>query len=769
MRPTGRLGTDFAMFFAPQLDDVGAASIRRARHIAVVGNFPPTRCGIATFTADMVAAVQQAAPSSRVDVYAMVASEAQPCPEGVYATIGETDREAYRMAGRSIDSSGADALWLQHEFGIFGGDAGEWIIDLLTPVAAPLIVSFHTVLSEPSAAQRRVMEWLIARATRLVVMSEEGDATLRRLYRVGRDQIRVIAHGVPDRPFGRGSQMKAKFGLVGHDVLMTFGLLSPNKGLETVIAALPAIVAQYPDVIYLIAGATHEKVLAFEGEAYRERLMALAGSLGVAGHIRWIDRYLPTDELLDLIEAADIYITPYNDAEQSTSGTLSYAVALGKAVISTPYKHAVELLDNGVGTLVPFGNPPSIAKAVSDLLGSRTELTAMQLRAYAVGRSMIWPAIGQKSVAVVDEVRAGSLPSLPRGATSDAGLYRLCDDTGMFQHAVLSVPDRAHGYCIDDNARALMLAASSSTSFAKLAPIFAAFVQHGWNPDRRRFRNFMGFDRRWLEHSGSEDSCGRTLWALGSVAAHGHDPQLQAWARHLWRQTADIALDFRSPRAVAFAMLGADAMQDSRDEDDVAAAILDQGVRLLTQLYCSTRRDDWHWFEPSLAYDNCRLPHALLVAGIRRHDDRAVQYALESLRWIAAWQTAPAGHFRPIGSNTFGAGSVQDDPFDQQAVDAWATIDAAAAAHRFDRDPEWAHVARAAFGWFFGRNDRRLAIAISASGMCHDGLTPQGLNLNQGAESVLALHLAERSMRQFEAVQFDKNAHSIEIEDAAAA
>ncbi len=393
----------------------------------------------------------------------------------------------------------------------------------------------------------------------------------------------------------------------------------------------------------------------------------------------------------------------------------------------------------------------------------------MQRRAYAVGRSMIWSAFGQKSVAVIDEVRAGSVPLQPRGVTPDGGLYRLCDDTGIFQHGGLSIPDRSHGYCIDDNARALMLSASSPTAFAQLAPIFAAFVQHGWNPHRRRFRNFMGFDRRWLEHSGSEDSCGRTLWALGTVAARGHDPQLQAWAHHLWLQTADIALDFRSPRAVAFAMLGADAMLDNRPNDDGAAAILDHGVKLLTDLYSASRRDGWHWFEASLAYDNCRLPHALLVAGVRLQDERAIQCALEALGWITTRQLAPAGHFRPIGSNTFGTDSVQDDPFDQQAVDAWATIDAAAAAYRFDRDPKWAQVARAAFGWFFGRNDRRLAIANPAKGMCHDGLTPQGLNLNQGAESVLALHLAERSMRQFEVMRMGKDARSYEAEGSVAA
>jgi len=752
MRPERSFESLGGLFFAA-LPDARTA----CRHIAVVGNFPPTRCGIATFTADMVSSLRAAEPDTKIDVYAMVSDASAECPENVCSLIDDSDRAAHRKAGIALDRSGADLIWLQHEFGIFGGNAGEWVIDMLTMVAAPLVVTFHTVLAHPTPAQLRVMNWLNGRAARMVVMSNEGAQILQHTYHVAPERISVIAHGVPDRPFGRTQAMKAAFGITGRKVMMTFGLLSPNKGLETVISALPAIVARHPDVLYCIVGETHSKLIAHEGEAYRQRLMELGENLGVEGNIRWINRYLPTDELLDLIEAADIYMTPYTNSEQSTSGTLSYAVALGKAVVSTPYKHAAELLDDGLGVLVPFDDSAAVSLAVNDLFSQPVALTTMQRRAYAAGRSMTWRVFGQKSMEIVDEVSAPSIMPAPARTISESGLFRLCDHTGITQHGVLSVPDRSHGYCIDDNARALMLAASSPTPFASLAPVFAAFVQHGWNPDSNCFRNFMSYDRRWLEDMGSEDSCARTLWCLGVVACEAHDPGLRAWAEKLWNHTAKTGLDFQSPRAVAFAILGADAMLNVQPADSVAIGIIHRGFDILSRLHGAHRRDNWNWFEPILAYDNCRLVEAFLKAAVRLENNAAIRNSLDVLAWIIAKQTAPSGHFRPIGSNAFGITELPDDPFDQQAVDAWATVDAAVAAYRLDGSDRWADAAKMAFAWFFGQNDRNLAVVDVADGSCRDGLTPQGLNLNQGAESVLSVHLAQRSMRQLKAKGVNTN------------
>jgi Glycosyl transferases group 1 len=534
---------------------------------------------------------------------------------------------------------------------------------------------------------------------------------------------------------------------------MTFGLLSPGKGIETVIAALPEIVARHPETVYCIVGATHPNLLAREGERYRESLQSLSEACGVAAHIRWIDQFVETEELLDMIEMADIYVTPYLGAAQATSGTLSYAVALGKAVVSTPYVHATELLADGLGLLVPFESASAIAEAVNGLLGNPVRLQTMQQRAYQRGRAMIWPAFAARSLAIIEDVRTPPPPrrrdarQIAATVPSFDGIIRLSDDTGMLQHSRLSVPDRDHGYCIDDNARALMLMNRLDHDDAgRLARIYAAFIQHAWNADVRRFRNFMDFGRNWLEAVGSEDSNGRTLWALGATANEAPDARLRRWALGLFDEAADIANAFNSPRALAFAALGADHILACVPDHPRALAIIERAASTLVGHLAAVRRPDWRWFETVLAYDNCRLPEALLRIGIRQDQRELVERGIETLEWIMDRQTAPSGLFRPIGSQGFGADAAIL-PFDQQPVEIWAAIDACDAAYAATGDNRWIDRARHAFAWFFGENDRGIVIADAVTGTCCDGLTPRGVNLNEGAESTLAFHLGDNAFR----------------------
>lgn len=739
------------LFFPTGSPPVQPRRPARAMRLAVIGTYPPRRCGIASFTADMVDAIATASPDAAIDVYAMVLQSDDPEADPRCWPVAESDPASYRQAAARIEESQPDAIWLQHEFGIFGGPAGDMVIELLGRVSAPIIVTLHTILEHPDADQRHVIDWLTARAAKLVVMSQQGRKTLESVYGVAPEQIETIHHGVPDRPFGRSEAMRRRLGLAGRKVLLTFGLLSPGKGIETAIAALPAIVARNPDAIYCIAGATHPNLAAREGEAYRERLKAMAADLRVAGNVRWIDRFLETEELLDLVEAADIYITPYSGAGQSTSGTLSYAVALGKAVVSTPYVHARELLAGDHGILFPFGDAKALSAAVADLLADPTKLAAMQRRAYLRGRDMLWTAFAARSLAAIEAVRAQPCASAPEIVPGHGGVLRLCDDTGMFQHSVLAVPDRSHGYCVDDNARALILACRAGPPIAALAGRFAAFIEHAWNPETRRFRNFMGFNRCWLEAAGSEDSCGRVLWALGVASVEG-DAAIREWADHLYCKAAGIALEFGSPRALAFAMLGADRHLDRHADAALSQRILAHGQARLMALLDAASRPDWRWFEAELAYDNCRLPEALLRAAARHGDTEAAGAALDALAWVVARQTAPAGHFRPVGSEGFGRTGLPLPAFDQQPVDAWATVDAAALAYDRTGEQRWCDAARAAYAWFWGGNDRGLALADALSGDCFDGLSPRGVNRNQGAELVLALHLASDRMITLEAL-----------------
>lgn len=715
--------------------------------MAMVGSFAPRRCGIATFTSDVRDAVLAASPGSSVDIWPVRTSEEALDHE--HALI-EGDRESFANGAREINRSGVDLVVLQHEFGLFGGSAGDTVVHFVKALACPLIVTLHTVLTDPDQDQRRVMSILIERSARLVVMTERSRQILIDVYRADPERIALIQHGVPDRPFGRNAIFKERLGFVG-PLLLTFGLLSPGKGVETVIKALPDIVRNHPDATYCIAGATHPNLLAREGESYREGLIELAHSLGVADKIRWVNRFLDLPELLDLIEAADIYLTPYPGAAQSTSGTLSYAVALGKAVISTPYVHANELLADGHGVIVPFGSPDVIAAEANALLDDPARMAALQHRAYARGRSMTWECYGEKLLALGEAVRVVPEHGLdPVGMLPLEGVVRLTDDCGILQHGTGGIPDRNHGYCIDDNARALLLMNRLGTgggrSVARMASTYAAFMAHAWNDNRKAFRNFMSYSRQWLEDEGSEDSNGRALWVLGATIEEAQDARLRAWAVSLHDRAMVMAKDFTSPRAVAFAMIGAAHRLAVQPDHAESVETLRRGGAFLHALLDTARRPDWAWFEAMLAYDNARLPEAMIRAGRLLDMPRLVEEGLETLRWIVDQQSSPDRAFRPIGSDSFGREYAPPMPFDQQPLEAWATIEACAVAHEVSGSREWVEIARSAYDWYCGGNDRGLAVGDPESGSCFDGLTPMGVNANSGAESVLAYQLATVSM-----------------------
>ncbi len=723
-------------------------STRPSRRVALVGNYVPRKCGIATFTADLTEQLARFRPEIAVDVWALDDADERLAYTNVAGTIDRADPAEYARAADAINASGADAVWLQHEYGIFGGTDGEMACEFVDRIAAPLIVTCHTVLTDPSDSQRRILEHLVKRASRMMVMSHRSRELLIAHYGAAPGTVEVIEHGAPDRPFGREKEFKARRGLADRTVLTTFGLLGPGKGIERVIEALPAIRARHPDVLYRIVGATHPKLVARDGESYREGLKACAEQLGVADAIEWDESFVETDELLDQLEACDIYLTPYPGLQQSTSGTLSYAVALGKAVVSTPYVHARELLSDGVGVLIEPGCADAIANAVCGLLDDPYELAAIKARAYARGRETIWPRFAAASAALIDHAVAAPPRDAPRAAPPFHAVRAMSDATGMFQHSIGIIPDRRHGYCLDDNVRALMLVNQAQgldpQERQSLAMTYAAFVQDAWNPDKRGFRNFMRFDRSWCEDLGSEDSNGRTIWALGRTALDSNDADICAWATQLYDQTLPAIADTESPRTTAFVMLGAAAMLRARPHK-ASADVLEKGAGFLERLLGGARRPDWAWFEAVLGYDNPRLPQALIEAGeaLGRPDWTAI--GIETLAWIADRQTAANGNFRPIGSETFGHEYAQL-PFDQQPLEAHAAIDAALSAWRATGDERWRAHGTAAWRWFFGANDRGVVLADAATGRCRDGITPRGANMNCGAESILAFQLGHYSM-----------------------
>ena len=723
------------------------------KHLALIGNYLPRMCGLATFTTDVHTAMRDRFPDIRVDVYAMDDHPGRYAyPPAVTGTIPQDVLAGYVDTARTIEASGAQAIWVQHEYGIYGGAAGDHLLTMLDRTTLPVIVTLHTILEKPNADERRVMEALLRRAARVVVMAERGRDILRRVYGASPRQIAMIPHGVPDRALVDPDTLKPKFGWAGREVVLTFGLLAPNKGIETMIEALPALAAKHPSLLYVVLGSTHPNLVAHEGEAYRDRLKALAADLGVAGNVAFIDEFFAHDQLIDYLQAADIYATPYTNPAQITSGTLSYAIGVGKAVISTPYVHATEILADGHGVLVDFGDVAAFSREIDRLLSNDRDRARLVDRAYARGRTMIWPRLAEAmlhEIAAIVAARprriAKSVPLVRPLPADFAAVERMSDSTGMYQHAIYSIPDRRHGYCIDDNARALILTSAMELDPAtrdKWMTVYASFLQYAWNPDIRRFRNFMRFDRSWCEDEGSEDSNGRTLWALGVTARDAVDRKHRDWAAMMFDTTASLALELGSLRAQAFAMLGAAAMLEVRPDHQLSRQILERFPDQHLALLSGARRPEWQWFEIVLAYDNARVPQALIAAGRALGRDDYVQFGLETLSWIVSKQTSPEGRFRAIGHESFGRPYAEPLQFDQQPLEAHATVEACAQAFAASGDQRWVDEAERAYGWFLGANDLDLPLATAADGGCFDGLMPTGLNRNQGAESILALQLA---------------------------
>ncbi len=733
---------------------------KRLERIALIGNSPPRLCGIATFTADVRIAIAAEFPDIAIDLYAMEDRHGQKYPPEVVCSIAQEELASYQAAARRINRSGADVVCVQHEYGIFGGAAGAHLLKLLDRVDAPVVVTLHTVLEDPDPDQRAVVEALMRRASKLIVMAEKGREILERVHHVAADRIAVVPHGVPDGSPADVVALKERFGFSGRKVLLTFGLLSPNKGIETMIRALPAVAAAHPDMLYVVLGATHPHLVAQQGESYRESLEMLAVELGVGRHVRFIDGFLEQSLLLEYLAAADVYVTPYLNEAQITSGTLSYAVALGKPVVSTPYWHAAELLADGVGILVPFGDIAGFSREIVRLLDDPARIETMGRRAWQVGRTMTWSKLAHAYVALFEEaararparlVRPTANLSAPIAPRLDA-IDRMTDGCGMIQHAIFHVPDREHGYCVDDNCRALILmhriGGAQADRADQLAVTYASFVQHAWNGEIGRFRNFMAFDRSWLEREGSEDSFGRSLWSIGVTAGEARRQEMRRWALHLFDQVAPHVGFLNSLRSWAFAILGADAVLRAHPGHKLARSLIqDFATRLQSELR-GVNRPDWPWFETVLGYDNARLPEALLRAGRVLDDAAMVADGLATLGWLDAIHTNENGEFRAVGSDSFGIPFGQPSLFDQQPLEAWASIDAALLAHAMTGETRWHDSALRAYRWFLGGNDLALPIATPADGGCYDGLMSDRANLNQGAESILSFQFACCAMAQ---------------------
>lgn len=745
----------------------GVGGVGSVGSVALLGNALPRQCGIATFTTDLVVALSEESLGLQCGVVAMNdVGKRYAYDEMIVFEIAERDVSSYLRAADFLNVGGFDVVSLQHEYGIFGGRAGAHVLGILERLRLPIVTTLHTILGDPTAEQRRVMDSILNLSTRVVVMSKTGATMLSEVHGVPAGKIDFIPHGIPTVPDRNAS--RAKLRVEDNLLLLTFGLLSPDKGLEYVIDALPAVVERFPHFTYVIAGATHPQVKESQGEAYRLGLQLRAHKLGVAPHVVFHDHFMSARALGEFLSAADVYLTPYLNPEQITSGTLAYAVGAGKAVISTPYRYASELLADGRGLLVPYRDSRAISQALIQVLSNPEERRALGARAGALGQTMTWPSVAAQYKASFELAHGqfgarrrtqgrrspweGPLIELPE--LNLRHVKTLTDDTGILQHAIFSVPRYEDGYCIDDNARALLfttlaeeVGTNEPSTLSALSNRYLAFINHAFNRDNARFRNFMDFSRHWLEPIGSEDSHGRTVWALGAVVGRATEPGRRNLARQLFRDALPVIRNFTSPRACAFGLLGiAEYMRAFEGDREIEGLQRSLAFQLLARF---TRNIDkvWPWCEEGLTYDNARLPQALIVSGRVLNDAELIESGVETLKWLEKIQLSENGNFSPVGSNGFFQRGKTKARFDQQPVEACATVSACLDAWRATGEETWARDMWHAFSWFLGENDVNAPLYDPLTGGCRDGLHFDSVNENQGAESTLSFLLALIDMK----------------------
>ncbi len=731
------------------------------QRLAMLGNHLPRHCGIATFTTDLLSEVRMARPGLDAFVVAMNdVGKTYAYPEAVRFEIEQADPASYQRAADFLNVTAADVVSVQHEYGIFGGKAGAHLLSLLADVRAPIVTTLHTILAEPSADQRAVMSRLTELSERIIVMSENGGRLLSQVHGVSPDKIDFIPHGIPTVP--RDDTSRRSLGVMDRQVILTFGLLSPDKGVEYVIDALPAILERVPNALYMVVGETHPHVKAHHGETYRLMLQSRAEKLGVLSNVVFHDRFVTMPELLEFLSAADIYVTPYLKAEQITSGTLAYAVGAGKAIISTPYTYAKELLADGRGMLVPSRDSAAIAAEAISIFLEPAKRASLQQRAAEFGAKMSWRVVANQTLASFerakvdyeqrsrDAKRALSQSQrrveLPQVKLDH--LRAMTDDTGLLQHATFNVPRYRDGYCTDDNARALLFTAlmedaeGAASIAGDMGMRYLAFIDDAFSQETGRFRNFMSHSRQWLEAVGSEDSHGRALWSLGTVVGRSVTPGRQSLAGQLFHSALPAIDSFTSPRAWAYSLLGIDEYLRAFRGDSQVQALQERLALRLVDIHDRASSEAWPWFEESLTYGNARLSQAMLVSGGWLANERMTSIGLRSLEWLVSVQRGRGGCFAPIGSNGFHVRGGERARFDQQPVEACAMVSACLEAHRRTSDASWLALARKQFTWFLGHNDLELPLYDASTGGCRDGLHQDRVNQNQGAESTLSFLMA---------------------------
>jgi glycosyltransferase involved in cell wall biosynthesis len=733
--------------------------------LAFISTYPPRECGIGTFTNNLFNSML------KNDVNAIHEHEGfvialndnnltYEYPDEVKLTIRQDYQEDYLQAVKFINLSGADLCIVEHEFGIFGGQSGVYILPLLHRLEVPIIVTLHTILKTPSYNEKAVLQEICKMAHKIVVMSKKAIEFLVSVYKVPESKIVFIEHGVPDIHFSQ-EKSKKEFKLENKKVLLTFGFIGRNKGIETVIKALPKIVEKHPDVIYIVLGKTHPNVLRHSGEEYRIFLLRLVKNLQLEKHVVFLNEFIDEQDLFKYLCASDIYITPYLNEAQITSGTLSYAVGVGSAVISTPYWHATELLAEGRGKLFNFNDSDNFISILSELLENPGELAELKRKAYEYGKKIIWPKIGEKYVALaigmlkkkykVVTKKDSVMDILILPPFSLTHINRLTDDTGIIQHAKFGIPNLKEGYCLDDNARALLMVLMAyrqmkNTRALDLSPVYLSYIHYMQNVDGT-FKNFLSFNRNFLDEVGSEDSFGRTIWALGYLLGNAPNDAYYQTGKLVFFNAAPNFENLKSIRSIANTMIGISYYLKSNPSDDSMTERLRNLAKKLTTHYKENETKEWKWFESLLAYDNGILPLALLHSAEILNDDSITKTALTTMNFLSS-HTLKDNYLSVIGNEKWYKKEGERSIYAQQPIDAMAMVLMYHQAFHVTKNKEYLNKLYTSFLWFLGENDLRMSLYDFETQGCCDGFESYGVNRNQGAESSLAYLISHLTVLQ---------------------
>lgn len=733
--------------------------------IAYIGTYPPRECGIATFTRDLFGAMIKGGENDHNGHEGMIIAmddqeESYDYPEEVKLIIQQEQQGDYLEAARFINLSGADVCILEHEFGIYGGQSGVYILPLLHRLEIPLIVTLHTVLKTPSYNEKAILTEICKMAARVVVMSHKAIEFLTGIYNIPPGKIELLEHGVPDLQFNH-DLVKKEFKLEAKKVLLTFGFISRNKGIETVIKALPAIVAKYPETVYIVLGKTHPAVLRHSGEEYRVFLLRLVKSLQLEKHVLFLNEFINEKELFKYLHASDIYITPYLNEAQITSGTLSYATGVGSAVISTPYWHATELLAEGRGRLFNFNDFEELSVILLDLLNNPAKLQELRNKAQAYGKEVTWPKIGIRYNRLASTLMQQQLEQVPKKETvldplimppfSLEHVKRMTDDTGIIQHAKYGIPNLKEGYCLDDNARALLMALMAYKQkkhplALELSPIYLSYIHYMQNEDGT-FRNFLSFSRQFLDEVGSEDSFGRAIWSLGYLLGNAPNDAYYQSGKEIFFDAAPNFEKLRSIRSIANTMIGISYYLKSNPFDEGMIERLRSMAYKLVHQYQGHRKENWHWFEEVLAYDNAMLPLSLLHASGILNDEVITNTAIESMEFLSDL-TLKNGYLSVVGNEKWYLKDGTQSMFAQQPLDALAMVLMFHQAFYVTKNKSYLNKLYTSFLWFLGENDLRMSLYDFETKGCCDGLESYGVNRNQGAESTLAYLISNLTVLQ---------------------